>query len=59
MEEKLCAEHVEAVRAKREATRLKGEMGRRDELDREIRAMVEKLTKRVTELEGENRRLRG
>ena len=59
VEEKLCAEHVEAVRAKREATRLKGEMGRRDELDREIRAMVEKLTKRVTELGGENRRLRG
>ncbi len=27
--------------------------------DREIRAMVEKLAKRVTELEGENKRPRG
>ena len=40
-------QHVAARRAVREATALRNDMGRRDELDVQIRLMVEKLTVRV------------
>lgn len=58
LEEKLCQEHVDAVRAKKESDRLRGEMEKRDKLDKDIRVMVERLTSRVNELEVENRKLK-
>ncbi len=58
LEEQLCQEHVDAVRAKKESDRLRGEMEKRDKLDKDIRVMVERLTSRVNELEAENRKLK-
>jgi len=58
LEEKLCQEHVDAARAKKESDRLRGEMEKRDKLDKDIRVMVERLTSRVNELEAENRKLK-
>jgi hypothetical protein len=58
LEEQLCQGHVDSVRATKEADRLRGEMEKRDKLDKDIRAMVERLTSRVNDLEAENRRLK-
>jgi hypothetical protein len=58
LEEQLCQGHVDSVRGTKEVDRLRGEMEKRDKLDKDIRAMVERLTSRVNDLEAENRRLK-
>jgi|EP01049_Picozoa_sp_SAG25_P000946 hypothetical protein len=58
LEEQLCGQHVASRRAAREAAALREDMATRDKLDVQIRSMVEKLTRRVQELELDNKRLR-